>query len=312
MSEALAPSESLTEMLRIERRSDGRSSVRLESFWGATALGDLLARATLAGSSARGETPTATQTIFLRPVPSDVELTLACDVLSADRTRVRIYERDALVAEAQLRFGPAGDGLTYQSAAPEHLPSEAEVAAHEGWSPYAFGPIESRRLTPYLPVEDREPAVWLGWLRPRVPLGDDLRLHAAAHSSLGLHGRRCCGRGLRASADQHEAPARELERAAVEAAIPGHGLEAGRSDETQQLMQGTHAQGAGVLRPRAVRPHQTDAVGDHVSCQVPAVVAAHQLAARGRPPAHAVWARSVGRRRRGSGAPPPARAPRRA
>ena len=187
MKEARAPRESLAEMLRIESRSDGRASARLESFWGAAAQGDLLARATLAGSTARGEAPSAAQAIFLRPVPPDVELSFACDVLSADRSRVSVREQGALVAEVQLRFGPAGDGLTYQSAAPEpglaapeDLPSEAEVAAREGWAQYAVGPIESRRLTPYLPVKDHEPAVWLGWLRPRAPLGDDVRLHAAA------------------------------------------------------------------------------------------------------------------------------------
>jgi acyl-CoA thioesterase-2 len=187
MSEARAPRESLAEMLRIERRSDGLASARLESFWGAAAKGDLLARATLAGSTARREAPAAAQAIFLRPLSPDVELTFACDALSSDRTRVSIRGQGALVAELQLRFGPAGGGLTYQSTvpepglpAPEELPSEAEVAAREGWAPYAVGPIESRRLTPYLPVKDHEPAVWLGWLRPRSPLGDDARLHAAA------------------------------------------------------------------------------------------------------------------------------------
>ena len=187
MSEARAPRESLTEILRIEPRSDGRNSARLESFWGAAAKGDLLARANLAGTAARGEAPSAAQAIFLQPLPPDVELTFACDVLSADRTRVSVREQGALVAEVQLRFGPAGDGLTYQSAAPEpglpapeDLPSEAEVAAREGWAQYAVGPIESRRLTPSLPVKDHEPAVWLGWLRPRTPLGGDARLHAAA------------------------------------------------------------------------------------------------------------------------------------
>jgi acyl-CoA thioesterase-2 len=187
MKEARAPRESLAEMLRIESRSDGRASARLESFWGAAAQGDLLARATLAGSARRADAPTAAQAIFLRPVPPDVELTLACDALSVDRTRVSIREQGAFVAEVQLRFGPAGDGLTYQSAAPEpglpapeELPSEAETAAREGWSQYAVGPIESRRLTPYLPVKDHEPAVWLGWLRPRTPLGHDAQLHEAA------------------------------------------------------------------------------------------------------------------------------------
>ena len=187
MNQERAPRESLAEMLRVERRSDGRASARLESFWGAAAKGDLLARASLAGYDARGEAPAAAQASFLRPVSPDIELAIDCEALTPERTRVGIREQGALIAEVQLRFGPAGDGLTYQSAAPEpglpapeDLPSEAEVAAREGWSQYAVGPIESRRLTPYLPVKDHEPAVWLGWLRPRAPLGDDVRLHAAA------------------------------------------------------------------------------------------------------------------------------------
>ena len=187
MGESRAPRESLAEMLRIERQSGGRSVARLESFWGETTRGDLLARATLAGASARGAAPAAAQAIFLRSVAPDVELTLSCDALAPDRTRVSVRERDALVAEVQLRFGPAGDGIGYQSAAPEPglpapeaLPSEAEVAAQEGWSEFAVGPIESRRITPYVPVKDHEPAVWLGWLRPRAPLGEAAQLHAAA------------------------------------------------------------------------------------------------------------------------------------
>ena len=187
MSEPRAPGESLAEMLRIERRSDGRHCARLESFWGDTTRGDLLARATLAATASRGAAPSAAQAVFLRPALPDVALTLACDELAADRTRVAVRSGDALVAEVQLRFGPAGDGLGYQYVAPEPglpapeaLPSEAEVAAREGWSEFAVGPIESRRVSPTTPVKDDEPAVWLGWLRPRAPLGDDAVLHAAA------------------------------------------------------------------------------------------------------------------------------------
>jgi acyl-CoA thioesterase-2 len=102
-------------------------------------------------------------------------------------TRVDVRERDERVAELQLRFGPASEGLTYQSVAapsglpaPEDLPSEAELGAREGWAQYAVGPIESRRITPRETVKDHEPARWLGWLRPRVPLDGDARLHAAA------------------------------------------------------------------------------------------------------------------------------------
>jgi acyl-CoA thioesterase-2 len=80
-----------------------------------------------------------------------------------------------------------GEGLAYQSVAPprglpepEALPSEVELAEREGWAPFAVGPIESRRITPRETVKEHEPASWLGWLRPRVPLGEDPRLHAAA------------------------------------------------------------------------------------------------------------------------------------
>jgi acyl-CoA thioesterase len=191
MNEARAPSESLTEMLQIVPGHDGLASARLESFWGAAAKGDLLARATLAGCAARGEAPSATQAIFLRPVPPDLALTFGCDLLSADRTRVGVREQGALVAEVQLRFGPANDGLTYPSAAPEpglpapeELPSEAEVAAREGWSQYAVGPIESRRLTPNLPVKGHEPAVWVH----RAERWDDWWL-VRTSSDVGVAGR---------------------------------------------------------------------------------------------------------------------------
>ncbi len=187
MSEPRAPRESLAEMLRIEQQGDGRATARLESFWGSAAAGDLLARATLAASAGRPAGPSAAHATLFRRAPPDVELTLACDAQSADHARVSVRERAALICEVQLRFGPAGDGPTYQSVAPEpglpapeDLPSEAELAAQEGWAEYAVGPIESRRITQYLPVKDHEPAVWLGWLRPRARLGDDARLHAAA------------------------------------------------------------------------------------------------------------------------------------
>src|SRR5262245_18341065 len=107
MSEPRAPRESLTEMLRVERRGDGRYAARLESFWGGATMGDLLARAILAAGAA----PSHVQAVFLRAAPPDVELTLACDALSPDRMRVRAHEGDALVAEVLLRSGPTGDGL---------------------------------------------------------------------------------------------------------------------------------------------------------------------------------------------------------
>ena len=187
MQQPRPPRASLSEMLEIRPTGGGVFTTRLESFWGGTARGDLLARATLAGAAARDGTPGACHAVFLAETLPDVELTLTCEARALDRTRVTVRERDALVAELQLRFGPAGGVFGYQSAAPEpglpapeDLPSEAELAAREGWSQHAVGPIESRRALPHGFVKDDEPAVWIGWLRPRVPLGDDARLHAAA------------------------------------------------------------------------------------------------------------------------------------
>jgi acyl-CoA thioesterase-2 len=187
MSEPRPPRDSISEMLAIRSEGSGVFSACLEGFWGAAAPGDLLARATLAGSEGRGAGPGAIHALFLRVAPPDVALKLACERLSVECTRVAVREGDARVAEVQLRFGPASEGLSYQSVAlphglpaPEDLPSEAEQAAREGWAPYAVGPIESRRITPRETVKAHEPARWLGWLRPRVPLGDDPGLHAAA------------------------------------------------------------------------------------------------------------------------------------
>jgi acyl-CoA thioesterase-2 len=182
MGEPRAPRQSLAEMLRIERRRGG-ASARLEGFWGEAASGDLLARAVLAAERA----PSAVHATFLRAARPEVELTFESEAHAPERTSVRVREGDALLAEIWLRFSGAREGLAYQTVAPEaglpapdDLPSEAALGAREGWAQYAVGPIESRRITPGVPVKDHEPAVWLGWLRPRAPLGDDPLVHAAA------------------------------------------------------------------------------------------------------------------------------------
>jgi acyl-CoA thioesterase II len=183
MDEPQPPRESLPEMLRIERRGDGVATARLESFWGETVAGDLLARAVLAA----GRAPAGVHASFVGEVRPDAELALSCEALSSERTRVSVRDCGALLAEVSVRFGRTREGLDYQTIAPEAglpaadaLPSEAEQAAREGWEPLAVGPIESRRITPGTPLKDHEPAVWVGWLRPRTPLGADPLLHAAA------------------------------------------------------------------------------------------------------------------------------------
>ena len=187
MSEPRPPRESLTSILAIEARRSGAAVARLESFWGAAVPGDLLARAALTATLGRETTASALYATFLSSAPADVDLDFALEALAPDRSRVRIRRGEELLCEVALRFGPVGGGLTYQCVvpepdlpAPEDLPSEAELAASEGWSQYAVGPIEARRIGVQAPVDDNEPAVWVGWLKPREALPNDARLHAAA------------------------------------------------------------------------------------------------------------------------------------
>lgn len=186
MGEARAPRNSLTSILRIEKRGQDTYEARLESFWGGSTAGDALARATLAVGGDRRDELSGIHATFPAPAPPDTALSLACEDIADDARRVRIREGGQLVCDVTLRFGASGEGLSYQSAIPapgltppEELPSEAELAAAEGWSQYAVGPVESRRIGEHRFVEDDEPAEWLGWLRPREPLAD-ATLHTPA------------------------------------------------------------------------------------------------------------------------------------
>ena len=177
MTEPRPPRESLTEILS--------SGARLESFWGQATRGDLLARAvSWAGA---GEPLASIQATFYAEAPPEVELALVGEDLGPGRTRVRAHLGDDLLCEANVRFAWPGDGLAYQGVrpdpglpGPDALPSETELAEREGWAPYAVGPIESRRIGEQVPVKADEPAVWLGWLRPRQALPRDARIQNAA------------------------------------------------------------------------------------------------------------------------------------
>jgi acyl-CoA thioesterase-2 len=192
VSEPLPPRESLAEILQIEACGDGSYAAGLESFWGGTVAGDLLARATLVATTDRPEAPCATQATFVSQPSPEARIALTCEDFAPGCRRVRVHQGSGMVCAVTLRFGPAGDGLSYQSLsprpglpAPEDLPSEVELARTEGWEPYAVGPIESRRIGTHEPVKDDEPAVWLGWLRPREALANDPRVQAAALAFLG-------------------------------------------------------------------------------------------------------------------------------
>ena len=187
MTEPRAPRESLTAMLQIRACGDESYETSLESFWGEALTEDLLARATLAAMAGVDTVPTATHASFRGPLPADLDLSLTREELAPSWIRVSVHHGAAPLADVRCRFGPRGEGLTYQSRAsepeipaPEELPSEVELAKAEGWSQYATGPIESRRIGANSPVKDDEPAVWLGWLKPRERLPDDPHSHAAA------------------------------------------------------------------------------------------------------------------------------------
>ena len=189
------PRESLNDILTVEARAAGGFVTNLESFWGGSERGDVLARAILTACADEERTPSAIHASFLATTPPDVELSLSCEALALDRRRVCIELEGETLCEVDVRFGSSEQGLSYQSATPEpdlpdpeELPSEMETAEQEGWGPYAVGPVESRRIGEQTPVQNDEPAVWLGWLRPRTPLtaGDD-RLQAAALAFLSQY-----------------------------------------------------------------------------------------------------------------------------
>ncbi|HEX2463875.1 MAG TPA: hypothetical protein VHR17_04555 [Thermoanaerobaculia bacterium] len=194
-------------MLTVRQRSDSEFTASLESFWGSSAKGDLLARATLVATVGTGRAIASAHTFFAGRAQPDVEIRLTREQPSADRSRVYSYEDQTLRSETIFRFAGAPDRFTYQTLpaldalpSPEDLPSEVETAKKEGWARFAVGPIESRRIGEHAAVDDGQPAVWQGWLRPRQPLPADTRVQTAALAFLSEY-RSHWGVELRLGAD---------------------------------------------------------------------------------------------------------------
>src|SRR6266542_1900335 len=82
-------------------------------------------------------------------------------------------------------------------------------------------------------------------------------------------------------ADQHQAATPQVERAAVQAAVPSQGFQTGPSHEGEELVKGAHADGGGVLGARTVAANEGDVVVDHVTREVPDVLVEHDRAVRG-------------------------------
>ena len=193
MSDAASPRESLAEILRLEPVRKGEFAACFEDFWSASEGGDVLARAALAAAATcEGLQLHSLHASFLRPVPPGLRLALSVEALADDRDgahrQVRI-QGDGLLCQMVASFAPAGDGLGYQDVAPgadlpapEDLPSTLEQARAEGWSDYARGPIEFRRVHPRVwpdPTGDTSGG-HVAWMRPRAPLPRDPRLEMAA------------------------------------------------------------------------------------------------------------------------------------
>jgi len=186
MSQPQPPRESLTEILSLQPEAGDAWLGRLESFWGASTRGDLLARAALAARShgAVDGALTSLQAFFSGPAPPDVPLALDCESLGQSWFRAQVQHGTDEVAQVAMHFGgaTAPDALDYLGTplpsdlpAPEGLRSEAEQAAQEGWSQYAVGPFESRRIGEPVVVANDAPAEWVGWLRAREPVSAGLR-----------------------------------------------------------------------------------------------------------------------------------------
>src|SRR5437867_9881850 len=82
-------------------------------------------------------------------------------------------------------------------------------------------------------------------------------------------------------ADQHQAATTQVERAAVQAAVPSQGFQTGPSHEGEELVKGAHAEGGGVLGARTVEANERDVVVDHVTREVPNTLVEHDRAVRG-------------------------------
>jgi len=187
-----APIEDLARFFDVERRSEREHAVTLQSYFGEGQTFDLLGRAALAVQEASDALELASlRAVFLRPLPHGVPLRLTVEDVGAPfegRAVRRVQVRgELLLAEVTALFTspePAPDYaplMPEKLVEPEQIPTTHETARREGWEQYAAGPIEFRRLNPVWPPPPEERLLpHREWLRPRVPLPSDPRLHTAA------------------------------------------------------------------------------------------------------------------------------------
>lgn len=179
---AKPPPERFSELFVVERGEDGPTAV-LADFWGGGLGADALARAVLAAAaSAPGRELRALRAVFPAPPPAGTPLAIRVRALGtdgADAHREVELAADTCVCRALAGFAaPEPAGPSHRDVAlpgdlpdPEALPSTAACAAAEGWSDYAAGPVEFRRIGPLWPDGGPgQPREHRAWMKPRAPL----------------------------------------------------------------------------------------------------------------------------------------------
>ena len=182
----------LTQVLELEPVASDRYRAHLDGFGGVT-----LGCATLAAAHASDRPLHALHAWFLRPVPTDTPAEISVERVRDGR---RFSQRRVVVAsggrsacEVLASFATPAPGLDAQDVRlaaetplPEALPSEADVAAREGWKADApgplGGPLEWRWIdgTPWRLDAPAAHSRYTAWVRPRFPLPAERPWHAAA------------------------------------------------------------------------------------------------------------------------------------
>jgi acyl-CoA thioesterase-2 len=182
----------LAQILELEPVASDRYRARLDGFGGVT-----LGCATLAAAHASDRPLHALHAWFLRPVPADTPAEISVERVRDGR---RFSQRRVVVAsggrpacEVLASFATPAPGLDAQDVTlaagtppPEALPSEAEIAAREGWQTDApgplGGPLEWRGIdgTPWRLAGPAAHSRYTAWVRPRFPLPAERPWHAAA------------------------------------------------------------------------------------------------------------------------------------
>lgn len=191
---------SLLARLDVERGSENEFRGSLEGFDGRIFGGEILAKAVSAALlTAAGRELHSVHAYFLRAVPPEQPLRFAVRVLRDGRRlasrRVAVVHDERKVAEVTVSLAAKLDGPHFEDRpheldvpAPDESPTLADLAREEGWEP-RDNPLDWRYVEhPWRQSRTGEGSHWRAWIRPREPLPDDPRVHAAALAYLSDYG----------------------------------------------------------------------------------------------------------------------------